>query len=53
MGEPLYSRALAELGPLGFDEVYGFEPAIVLGGKMRLENLAKLKLDVHLRFFAN
>jgi hypothetical protein len=30
------------------DEVYGFEPAIMLGGKMRLENLAKLKLDVHL-----
>lgn len=48
MGEPLFSRALAEFGPLEFDEVYGFEPAIVLGGKMRLENLAKLKLDVHL-----
>jgi hypothetical protein len=30
------------------DEVYAFEPAIVLGGKMRLENLAKLKLGVHL-----
>lgn len=48
MGKPLFSRALAEFGPLEFDEVYGFEPAIVLGGKMRLENLAKLKLDVHL-----
>ena len=28
--------------------MYGFEPAIILGGKMQLENLAKLKLDVHL-----
>ena len=46
--EPLFQRVLAKLGPLAPDEVYGFEPAIVLGGKMLLENLAKLKLDVHL-----
>jgi len=47
-GIPLFERALAMLGPLEPDEVYGFEPAVILGGKMRLENLAKLKLDVHL-----
>jgi len=47
-GLPLFKRALSALGPLEPDEVYGFEPAIVLGGKIRLENLAKLKLDVHL-----
>jgi hypothetical protein len=47
-GEPLFERALATLGALEQDEVYGFEPAIVLGGEMKLENLAKLKLDVHL-----
>ncbi len=47
-GVPLFTRALAKLGPLGADEVYGFEPAIVLGGKMQLDNLAKLNLDVHL-----
>lgn len=47
-GQPLFNRALAKLGPLAADEMYGFEPAIVLGGKMQLENLAKLKLDVHL-----
>jgi hypothetical protein len=47
-GKPLFERATKKLGPLEADEVYGFEPAIVLGGKMRLENLAKLKLDVHL-----
>jgi len=45
---PLFDRALAKLGPLQADEVYGFEPALVLGGEKRLENLAKLKLDVHL-----
>jgi hypothetical protein len=48
LGQPLFKRALAKLGPLESDEVYGFEPALVLGGGMRLENLAKLKLDVHL-----
>ncbi|MDQ1835462.1 GAD-like domain-containing protein [Massilia scottii] len=47
-GNPLFERALAKLGPLGVDEVYGFEPAIVLGGKMNLDNLVKLNLDVHL-----
>lgn len=47
-GAPLFEQALEKLGPLAPDEIYGFEPAIVLGGAMRLENLAKLKLDVHL-----
>ena len=47
-GQPLFKRALAKLGSLEPDEVYGFEPAIVTGGKMRLENLAKLKIDQHL-----
>jgi hypothetical protein len=47
-GVPLFEQAVAKLGMLDPDEVYGFEPAIVVGGKMRLENLAKLKLDVHL-----
>lgn len=47
-GVPLFERAVAKLGPLEPDEIYGFEPAIVIGGKMQLENLAKLNLDVHL-----
>ena len=47
-GRPLFDRALAKLGPLAPDEMYGFEPALVAGGKMRLENLRKVKLDQHL-----
>ena len=47
-GFPLFERAVAKLGPLEPDEIYGFEPAIVLGGKMQLENLVKINLDVHL-----
>ncbi len=47
-GIPLFDRALDSLGALGPDEVYGFEPAIVLGGKMVLQHLHKVKLDQHL-----
>ena len=34
----------------GFEphEIYGFEPAIVLGGKIRLENVVKVNANVHL-----
>ena len=48
LGKPLFQRAVRKLGRLEPDEVYGFEPAVVLGGKMCLENIAKLKLDAHL-----
>lgn len=48
LGEPLFERALQKLGSLNAGEMYGFEPALVAGGKMRLENLVKVNLDVHL-----
>lgn len=44
----LFDQALRRLGPLAPDEVYGFEPALVLGGRRRVENLSKLNLFVHL-----
>jgi hypothetical protein len=44
----LFDRALKKLGPLTLDEMYGFEPALVAGGQMRLENLRRVKLDQHL-----
>ncbi|MBB2488148.1 DUF1851 domain-containing protein [Mitsuaria sp. WAJ17] len=47
-GEPLFNRALASLGPLAPDEMYGFEPALVLGGKITLDRLRKVKIDQHL-----
>lgn len=47
-GKPLFARARMLLGPLESDEMYGFEPALVAGGRMRLENLRRLKLDQHL-----
>jgi hypothetical protein len=47
-GNRLFGRALEALGSLGPDEMSGFEPAIVLGGKLLLDNFRKVKLDQHL-----
>lgn len=44
----LFTQALRTLGPLGPDEVYGFEPALIAGGEWSVNNLAKLNLDIHL-----
>ncbi|MFJ4112030.1 GAD-like domain-containing protein [Pseudomonas sp. NPDC089758] len=47
-GKLLFERALKKYGPLAVDEMYGFEHALVAGGKPSLENLRKVKLDPHL-----
>lgn len=47
-GKKMFDRALNKLGPLASDEMYGFEPAVIVGGKMVLENLVKVKIDQHL-----
>ncbi len=47
-GKLLFNRAMKKYGPLASDEMYGFEPALVLGGAPTLENLRRLKLDPHL-----
>ncbi|WP_343725814.1 T6SS immunity protein Tdi1 domain-containing protein [Herbaspirillum huttiense] len=47
-GQPLFERARSKLGPLDPHEIYGFQPAIVLGGSFLLDNLVKVKANVHL-----
>lgn len=47
-GTLLFDRAVNKYGPLAPDEMYGFEPALVLGGSPTLDNLRRLKLDPHL-----
>ncbi|VGO11004.1 hypothetical protein AMB3_4031 [plant metagenome] len=47
-GAPLFKRALKALGPLTHEEIYGFEPAIVAGGNLRLENLRRVADHPHL-----
>ena len=44
----LFARALKKLGPLAADEVYGFVPLLTLGGETTIDNLQKLRMDVHI-----
>jgi hypothetical protein len=52
LDKPLFDRALKTLGPLAPDEMYGFEPALALGGKADLKNLRKVKCVEHLVMLA-
>lgn len=47
-GKPLFDRALAKLGVLDHNTMYGFVPALPLGGEPKLEHLQKLDAHVHL-----
>ncbi|EGH49688.1 hypothetical protein PSYPI_47778, partial [Pseudomonas syringae pv. pisi str. 1704B] len=38
--------------PLKSDEIYGFVPALALGGPMELKNLQRVKLIEHLEFLS-
>lgn len=44
----LFDQALNKLGPLEEDEVYGFEPSLIVGGDLKVSNLVKLNLGIHL-----
>jgi hypothetical protein len=46
--KPMFERTLAKLGPLQTEEMYGFEPALVAGGRMDVGHLRKVNADVHL-----
>ncbi|EPM49790.1 GAD-like domain-containing protein [Pseudomonas syringae] len=50
--EGLFQPALDHLGPLKSDEIYGFVPALVLGGQMELKNLQKVKIIEHLELLS-
>lgn len=47
-GELLFERALDRLGRLRVDEMYGFEPALALGGNICLEGMRRVKIQQHL-----
>ncbi|OTA21234.1 GAD-like domain protein [Xenorhabdus beddingii] len=44
----IFSRAVEKYGPLNENEIFGFEPAIILGGDIKLENVRKLDMHIHL-----
>ncbi|MNJ79554.1 hypothetical protein D3C77_776150 [compost metagenome] len=48
----LFKSALKKLGQLKSDEMYGFVPALALGGAMELKNLQKVKTIEHLEFLS-
>jgi hypothetical protein len=50
--DDLFKPALEKLGPLKSDEMYGFVPALALGGPMELKNLQKVKIIEHLTFLS-
>jgi len=52
LDQKLFIRAQKKLGPLAYDECYGFEPAIALGGPGTLDTLRKVKLREHLSILA-
>ena len=50
--DSLFELALARLGPLDHDTLYGFVPALWLGGEVRVENLQKLDAHGHLELLS-
>lgn len=50
--KPLFERAARKLGPLAADEMYGYEPALAIGGSNDLENLVKVNAIVHMSILA-
>ena len=48
----MFTPALAKLGRLKHDEMYGFVPALALGGTSTLANLQKVKAVEHLVLLA-
>lgn len=50
--QPLFERAMAKLGPLEHDTVYGFVPALALGSEPSLDKLQKLNGHAHLDILA-
>jgi hypothetical protein len=48
----LFEKALRKLGPVAADEMYGFEPALAIGGLPVLDNMVKVKIVPHLILLA-
>lgn len=50
--ENMFERAKKKLGVLNHDEMYGFVPALMLGGSPTLDHLEKVKAVEHLIFLS-
>ncbi len=51
--KPLFDELVKKFGPLNDDEIFGFEPALFLGGEQTFQNINKLDLQTHLKILAD
>lgn len=51
--KPLFKQCKLMHKPLAYDEMYGFEPTLFLGGEPMLENTAKVNIFAHLSMLAS
>ena len=49
---PLFTRALARLGPLDLGQCYGFVPMLAFGGSATLDRIERFDAAVHLSLLA-
>lgn len=52
LDKPMFERVLKRLGPLAADEMYGFEPALAIGGRAELKNVRRVRAVEHLVILA-
>lgn len=52
LDKELFDEVLPKLGPLNYDQCYGFVPALALGGPGTADTVQKLKLREHLAILA-
>ncbi|HGY1115964.1 TPA: GAD-like domain-containing protein [Providencia rettgeri] len=50
--EGLFEKAVKKFGPLGDNEIFGFEPAIILGGELDIKHIQKVDARIHLSILA-
>jgi hypothetical protein len=48
-GASIFAAAVQKFRPLDADQMFGFEPALVLGAEPSIDTVRKLRMDVHLR----
>ncbi|WP_272517871.1 GAD-like domain-containing protein [Providencia sp. PROV221] len=48
----LFEKAVKKFGPLGDNKIFGFEPAIILGGELDIKYIQKVDARIHLSILA-
>jgi len=51
-GKPLFDKCVKKFGALQADEMFGFEPSLIVGGESQLTNINKVNIDIHLSILA-